>query len=40
MKKFEEPIIEVVKLAAEDVITTSNPGYTPDPDEGEDVPLT
>ena len=39
MKKFEEPIIEIVKLAAEDVITTSNGDYVPDPDEGGDVPF-
>ena len=34
MKKFEEPIIEIVKLEAEDIITTSR-----DEDEGADVPL-
>ena len=40
MKKFEEPIIGIVKLEAEDVITTSNPGYIRDPNVGDDVPLT
>ena len=31
MKLFEEPRVEVVKLAVEDVVTTSEPGLFEDP---------
>ena len=40
MKKvFEEPIVGVLAFSVEDVITTSDGGYTPDPDEGGGAPL-
>ena len=31
MKLFETPVVEVVKFAVEDVITTSNGGFAPPP---------
>lgn len=32
MKKFEEPIIEVVAFSVEDIVTTSGPGENETPD--------
>lgn len=38
-KAFEEPIVEVAAFSVEDIITTSDGGYTPDPDEAGGAPL-
>ena len=37
MKKFETPVVEFVAFAAEDVVTTSDPCPTYNPDCGTDL---